>query len=161
MSTHPKPFPDASLYTMRLLDPSGTMRTNAVTNLSLSSWKLCSESQQMACPSWLTELALKTTWRMSHLDRCSKENNSRWYMEQLRENGIQTYLSIGRTSAKANQVTDLTISMVIFDVDMCPVVRHVSYIWYVWFFYESIWLWHDMHMLWYVNCMITVTVWCF
>ena len=36
---------------------------------------------------------------------------------------------------------------------------HVSYIWYVWIVCKSIWLLYDRYMLWYVNDMITLTVW--
>ena len=40
----------------------------------------------------------------------------------------QVNLELARTSAKVIQVSGLTIGMVIFDVDMCPVVLHMSYI---------------------------------
>ena len=46
------------------------------------------------------------------------------------------------TTTLANQVSNLTISIVIFDVDTCHVVLYVLY-WYVWIVYESIWLWYD------------------
>ena len=64
------------------------------------------------------------------------------------------------TPTYANQVSDLTIDIVIFDVDTCLIVLHVSYILICVIVYESIWLWYDMYMLWYVNGMITLMVWC-
>ena len=40
----------------------------------------------------------------------------------------QANLELDRTSAKVIQVSGLTIGMVIFDVDTCLMVLHVSYI---------------------------------
>ena len=54
--------------------------------------------------------------------------NSSPYVEKLRGNKIETYSSLGRTSAKINQVSSLAIEMIIFDVDMYSVVLHMSYI---------------------------------
>ena len=40
----------------------------------------------------------------------------------------QANLELDRTSVKVIQVSALTIDMIIFDVDTCPVILHVSYI---------------------------------
>ena len=51
------------------------------------------------------------------------------------------------TTTYANQVSDLTIGIVIFDVDTCSIVLDVSYILILWIVYGSICLWYDMYML--------------
>ena len=83
---------------------------------------------------------------------------------------------LGRTLAKANQLSGLTIGMFIslcLKDDICFVVLHVSYTWYVWNVYEMIWLWYvcdmiwlgyDMlmlwHVVWYDVLMISYMLWC-
>ena len=54
---------------------------------------------------------------------------------------------------KANQVNDVIIDMVIFDADTCLMDMHMSYIWYAWIVYESIWydmicICYNMWMVW-------------
>ena len=49
--------------------------------------------------------------------------------------------------------------MIIFDAHTCPLILYMSKIWYVWIVYESIWLRYVMYVLWYVNDMITLTLW--
>ena len=39
-------------------------------------------------------------------------------------------------------------------------VLHMSYSWYSWIVYETLWLWYDMYMFGYVIGMITLMVWC-
>ena len=56
--------------------------------------------------------------RVKHLDISENEFERR----------KQANLELDRTSAKVIQVSGLTIDMVIFDVDTCLVVLHMSYI---------------------------------
>ena len=67
---------------------------------------------------WSVDISLN----ISYLTRCLDISENEF------EGRKQVNLELDRTSAKTIQVSGLTIGMVIFNVDMCPVVLHVSYI---------------------------------